>query len=378
MNSDDKRKVKIGILIALFTVVLYLGLQHMDVVVKMAGFLVSLVSPFIYGVCIAFVLNLLMKLLETKVFKKLNEKRNPKWEKARRPVCLAITILLFLGFLTALVYFLIPQLALSVKTLVNNIPTYLESLQTWANGFLAQIGVSTNINEAITGFLTQFSDSILTYLGDMVPKVVQTTVDVTSGIFNAFFGFVIAIYMLASKEALLRGCRRVLYAYLPLRGADYCTHAYRVVKQRFTGFVPGQLTEAVILGTLCFIGMTIFRMPYALLISIIIGITNIVPIIGPILGTIPGALIMLMIEPMQAVWFVLFIVILQQIESNLIYPRVVGDSLGLPGIWVMFSVLVGGGLFGLPGVLLGVPCFSVIYTLFAESVGKRLKERKLS
>ena len=147
---------------------------------------------------------------------------------------------------------------------------------------------------------------------------------------------------------------------------------------RFSGFVSGQLTEAVILGVLCFLGMSLFGMEYALLISVIIGLTNIIPIFGPIIGTVPGALILLMVEPMKAVWFVVFIVVLQQIESNLIYPKVVGGSIGLPGIWVMFSVLIGGSLFGLPGVLLGVPTFAVIYTLIARAVKKRLHEKKIA
>lgn len=377
MNDEDKRKLKIGILIAAFTVLLYLGFQHMNIVLKTAGAVLQLLSPFLLGICFAFVLNIPMRFIETKVFKKLNQKNSPKWKKIRRPLCLSITILLFFGLLAAISFFIGPPIIQSAKRLGENIPSYLDSLQNVANQFLGQIGISTDLNQAITSFLTQFSDKILSFLSSVAPQVTQYVMNTVSGIVNSFLGFVVGIYMLATKEHLVRNVKSLVYAFLPLSAANMVTHIYRVSRQRFFGFVTGQLTEAFILGVLCFATMSIAGMEYVPLISIIIAITNVVPIIGPIIGTIPGALIMLMVDPMKAVIFVILIIILQQIEANFIYPRVVGDSIGLPGLWVLFSVLVGGGLFGLPGVLLGVPVFSVFYTLLAEIVFKRLKERKM-
>lgn len=376
MDGEDKRKVRIGITVALFTILLYLGLQNLDILARAVGFVVRLFSPFLFGICFAFVLNILMRFFENRVFRRLNEKNSSKWQKIRRPFCLVLTILLFLGLVTALIWFLIPQLIQSVTTLGNNMSGYIESFQNWLNVFLENFGVSADINEAITDFLAQFSDSIVNYITRSVPRILGTAMSITSGIVNVFMGFVISIYMLAAKESLTRNVKRVIYAFLPQKAADYLAHIYKLTNKRFVGFVSGQLTEAFILGALCFIGMNIFGMQYSLLISIIIGLTNIVPIIGPILGTIPGALIMLMIDPMKALWFVVFIIILQQFESNLIYPRVVGTSVGLPGLWVLFAVLIGGNLFGLPGVLLGVPVLSVLYVLLAESVIRRLQEKK--
>lgn len=385
MNLDDKRKVKIGISIAAFTVLLYLAVQNLDVVANTARFFLGLVSPFIIGVCIAFVLNLLMKFFEQRLFFHFNRKGNPKWEKARRPLCIGITLIVFLGMVTLLISFLIPMLRESVVTLVNNLPLYVSNLQSWANQVLARFNISTDIVQTVTQFIYQFSDSILEYLTQSMPKIFETATSIASGIFNVIFGFIISIYMLAGKEKLLHNVKRVGYAFLPRRAADYLCHVYHLANGRFTGFVSGQLTEAVILAVLCYIGMSILGavLPdsgwsqYALLISVIIGLTNIIPIIGPILGTIPGALILLMVDPLQALIFVVYIVILQQIESNFIYPRVVGTSVGLPGIWVMFAVLVGGNLFGLTGVVLGVPAMSVVYVLLSESVGKRIKEKQL-
>lgn len=377
MNHPDYQKVKTGILIAAFTVLFYLGLQHIDVVMQGGQFVLSLFSPFLIGICFAFVLNLLMRLYTDRVFAGLNRKNHPKWNKLRKPVCIILTVLTFLGILTALIAFIIPQLMDSVTTLGSNLSGYLRDLETFANRFLTKWGFSTSINQGITDFLTRFSDNLVQYLSSAVPAIFQTTVNVTSAILNLFLGFVISIYILASRDKLLRNLKEITYAVLPPKGAAYAQEVAVLANARFSGFVSGQLTEAVILGVLCFLGMSLFGMEYALLISMIIGLTNVIPIFGPIIGTIPGALILLMVEPMKAVWFVIFIVVLQQIESNLIYPRVVGGSIGLPGIWVMFSVLIGGSLFGLPGVLLGVPTFAVIYTLIARAVKKRLHEKKI-
>ena len=376
MNEEDKRKVRNGILIALFTVLLYLGVQNLDVVLKIIVIVLKLLSPFLFGICFAFVLNIPMKFLEEKVFWRMG-KKDGFWKKAKHPLCVTITVVLFLGAIVLLFSILIPQLVASVKSLADNIPGYLNKLQLWANNFLSQFGVSTDLNETISSYLTEFSDTILKYITNSVPQIMGTAVNITSGIISLFMGLIIGVYMLATKDGMIRNVKRTAYAFLPRKAADYLTHVYHITNSRFYGFVTGQLTEAFILATLCLVGMTLFRMPYALLISIIIGITNIVPIVGPIIGTIPGALIMLMVNPMQAVWFVVFIIILQQIESNFIYPKVVGSSVGLPGLWVMFAVLVGGNLFGLPGILLGVPTLSVIYVLLSEAVKKRLARRRL-
>lgn len=381
MDNETKRKIKIGIIIAAFTVLLYLGLQHMDVVLKITGSVLRLLSPFLYGVCFAFVLNIPMRFFEQKVFARLNARGRPLWRKLRRPVCVTITLILFLGIVAAIVSFILPQLTASVRMLADNFNGYVQNLTRWTDQLFSRFGISIDESfiDTVSGIFSRFGDAIVQFVTDSVPQIVGTAVGITSSMVNLFLGFIMGIYMLATKESLIRSARRIIYAYLPRSAADYTAHVYRVVNRRFAGFVAGQLTEASILGMLCFLGMNIFGWgEYALLISIIIGLTNIVPIIGPIIGTIPGALIILVsASPMQAVFFVIYIIALQQIESNLIYPRVMGDSIGLPGLWVMFAVLVGGGLLGLPGVLLGVPTFAVLYTLLSESVGKRLKMKEM-
>lgn len=375
MNSEDKRRVKIGIAITAFGVGLFFVLQSISSWKSVFDFFAGLLSPFIYGVCFAFVLNILQMFFEKRIFFALDKKPSKVWKKIKRPLMILLTVITFLGLLTGLVTFIIPQLIQSTASLANSIPSFMITLEKYINSLLSEWGVSTDINTALTSFLTDFSDKILKFITDSVPYIIQTTMSITTGVFNVIMGFVVGIYMLATKESLLNGAKKLVYAYTPKKTADYSTHVYKLVNLRFSGFVAGQLTEAVILGVLCFLGMQLFGMEYALLISVIVGVTNIIPIIGPIIGAVPGIFIMLMIDPMKAVWFTVFIIVLQQIECNLIYPKIVGDSIGLPGMWVIFAILVGGGLFGFAGIILGVPAFAVIYTLIAENAEKRLREK---
>jgi len=206
MNLDDKRKVKIGIGIAAFAVLLYLGLQNMDVVARTVRFMLGLFSPFIVGVCIAFVLNLLMNFLEKHVFFFLNRRKLPKWEKIRRPVSIVLTLVIFLGLMALLIYFLIPMLRESVMTLWGNLPGYAANLERWANRFLAPFNLSADLAETLSQFVYQFSDSILKYLTESMPKIFETATNIASGIFNAITGFIISVYFLAGKEKLVRSC----------------------------------------------------------------------------------------------------------------------------------------------------------------------------
>lgn len=375
MNDEDKRKVKIGIYIAAFTVVLFFLLQNITKWQTAAGFLFSLVAPIVYGICFGFVLNIIMVFFENKVFKRLNKK--PKWVKIRRPVCLSISVLLLVGILAALIAFLLPQLAESSASLFANIPSYISEIESMSNNLLNSLGFEHDIVTTVSDWFATFYDKIFTTITSYIPQIANTAMNVTSGVVNLFMGFVLGIYMVSMKETLISICKKIIYAVFSQRRADYLRHVYRLVNARFYGFVSGQVTEAFILGTLCFIGMKILGMEYALLVSVIIGTTNIIPMFGAWIGGAVGVLLMLMVDPVKALWFLIFLLILQQIESNLIYPRVVGNSIGLSGLWVLFAVIIGGSLFGFAGILLGVPSFAVIYTLLSEWINARLKAKKI-
>ncbi|MEG1996579.1 MAG: AI-2E family transporter [Oscillospiraceae bacterium] len=377
MNSDDKRKVKIGVAISASAISIFLILQNIESVLKFLSYIFGLLAPFLIGFGFAFALNIFMRMLEEKAFSRFDQKPHKIWSKLKRPVSVLITVTLFLGVVTSLVMFILPQLAASVTMLINNIPNYLVSLEEVANNVLNMVGLTSNVRETITLYWNEIVSFMTKFIGDSFPKMFEYTLSFTTGLFNVFIGFVIGIYMLVAKEKLLRNCKESLFAFIPERVARRVESVLQVTQKTFTKFVTGQLTEAVIVGVLCYIGMTCFRMEYALLISVIVGFTNIIPIFGPIIGTIPGAFILLLVDPIKAMWFVIFIIVLQQLESNFIYPKVVGGSIGLPALWVMFAVMIGGSVFGLLGIILGVPTFAVIYQVSSTVIKNRLEKKNL-
>ncbi len=338
----------------------------------------SLISPFLTGFCLAFVVNVLMRPLEKlfdKIFGKCNEKKRAK---ARRPVCLALSTLIIIGLLFALVFMIIPEFANALQTLVKSVPRYAEQVEIWAGKLIAfaeSHGVALPEMSFNTGKLLDTLKNFINNSG-IVDKTINFTGSILSGIVNLIVAVAFSLYLLAQKEKLSEQMKRLLRAFLPRKNdVDRLVNLVEIADRTFTSFITGQLTEAVIIGVLCFIGMLIFKMPYAGVISVLVGFTALIPVFGAFIGTAFGALLILFDNPMKALWFVVFIVILQQLEGNLIYPKVVGKSVGLPGIWVLVAVTVGGTIGGVPGILLSVPLCSVIYNLLAYLVKVRLKKK---
>ena len=374
--KDDK--FKSNILLATYVVGLAFLLMNIGSVSKFLGSGIHIVKPFLIAICIAFVLNIPMKFYEDKVLVPLSKRMKVnKLEKASRPIALVLTILTIALVLIGLITFIIPQLAESGSTLVRNIPNYMKSLQ----DFMAQYMTSTDILNEVWEQVVSMGENIIKLVGHItggvLSQVLDITVGVTSTIFNFLMGLLVALYILISKEKLILHLKKVLYAFVSKKNADRAMEVFKIANVKFTKFITGQCIEAVILGTLCFVGMSIFRMPYALLISTIIGVTALIPIFGALIGTIPAAFIIFMVEPRTAIWFIVLIVVIQQIEGHLIYPLVVGNSIGLSAIWVLFAITVGGSTFGILGILIGIPLFGVIYTVFAMITNKRLKDRNI-
>ena len=276
-----------------------------------------------------------------------------------------------------LISFIIPQLIDSISTLTDAVPTYMKSFETLISKYVSNTEI---LNTVWNNFLSAWKE-VLQFTGQILASsltgVVNITLGFTSGLFNFILSIIFSIYMLLNKERLQLGMKKVLYAFSGKKLADKVMYLGKISNEAFSNYIGGQFIEAIIIGVLCFIGMIILRMPYALLISVIISVTALIPIFGAFIGTIPSAFIILIIDPMQAIWFVIFIIVLQQIEGNLIYPKVVGGSIGLPPIWVILAMVVGGNTFGLIGILLGIPIFSVIYKVFKEFVDKRLNNKDI-
>ena len=320
----------------------------------------ELFQPFFTGLSMAFIFNVPLRFIE----EKLGRGRFPRW------LGLVLTYLAVTGLLSVLLFLIVPQLQKSGRAFLEQLPGYLERARQWLTGLLARItpqaeGIVAEWEGALTEWVGRFGKSG----PEMVAGMISETADIAAGA-------VFSVYLLARKEALCRSCRRVIFAFLPKAQAEHLVQVSHLAGGTFSRFVSGQMVEALLLGSMCFLGMALFRMPYAPLISAIIGVTALVPIFGAIFGAAAGALLLFMVNPATAVWFLAFILVLQQIEGNFLYPKVVGESIGLPGIWVLLAVLVGGEAFGVWGMLAGIPLASVAYTLFREEVARRLKDKK--
>lgn len=373
----NKRSVKRILLIITFTVLLIWGVYNHKQLGEILLGIYSLISPFVIGLCIAYIVNVLLRPIENLWMKLLN-KRKGKWpEKLKRPLCLLLTILLVIGIILAIVLIIMPELRDSVASLIDMIPSYAEEVQRWwgsLSTFLDKYSID----------LPEFDfkpDKLIDILKDGGTVLFNTTASVAGSIVTAVMNFVIAfafsIYVLAQKETLKRQSMKVLTAVMKPEKLDKLLNLLRLANKTFTNFITGQLTEAVIIGVLCFIGMTIFRMPYAPAISVLVGFTALIPVFGAFIGTAVGAFLILLVKPIQAVWFVIFIIVLQQFEGNLIYPKVVGKSVGLPGIWVLVAVTVGGNAMGVMGMLISVPLCSVLYAVSREAVNNKLKMKRI-
>lgn len=378
MELNKKTMQRIMLLIT-FAVLLFWGLYNISAVTKVLGKLLDLLSPLLLGICIAFVLNLMMAALE-RLWDRALAKWDSRWSrKLKRPVCLTLTIVLFIGIIFAIFFILIPRLEEAGSTLVANIPTYVTQIQAWwenLSAFGAEHGVTLpelsldadSVKNTITGFLQEKGDS-----------VVNTTMNITASIVGALVNFLLALvfslYLLAQKETLLAQSKRLLRRSLPQKAADRLLLLLSLSNNAFSSFVTGQVTEAFILGTLCCLGMLILRLPYALPVSVIIATLSLIPIFGAWIGAATGAFLIVFQSPIKALTFLIFLLILQQVEGNLIYPKVVGKSVGLPGLWVLAAVTLGGGAFGVLGMLLGVPVCSIVYSLVQEFIrGKPAEE----
>ncbi len=364
----SKKTVKRILLIITFTVLLIWGLYNHELLLKYLGDLYSLISPFVIGLCIAYIVNVLLRPVE-KMWIKLLSQCKGKWvQKLKRPICLLLSILLVIGIILAVVLIILPELSASVSSLISMMPSYVSEVENWWDSLAAFLNrYSIQIPE-----FSFNTDKFIQIIKDSGATLFNTTISATASIVTAVINFILAlafsIYVLAQKETLKRQSKKVLAKLMKPEKMQRFLDLLDLVNRTFTNFITGQLTEAVIIGALCFIGMAIFRMPYAPAISVLVGFTALIPVFGAFIGTAIGAFLILLVRPIQALWFVIFIIVLQQFEGNLIYPKVVGKSVGLPGIWVLVAVTIGGNAMGIIGMLISVPMCSVLYVLARNAV----------
>lgn len=367
----DKKLFKNILLLITYTVLLVLAIVRFDDLAHLLRNILVIFRPLFIGFAIAFVLN-----RPCRFFSRLYARALRGWAApASKPLAVFTSYVVLIAAITAIVAFILPQVVESLELFVSNISAYMTRLQRWIDTLVLNLDLElleeldlSNLSKTIQDLLGQ----ALNLVTSTLPHLFSITSTVVSVIVTGVLAVVFSIYMLSGGDRLLSQCRHLVQAYLPQRVSRVVFDVCQLTADTFTKFVSGQLMEACILGVLCFLGMTVLRLSYAPLIGVIVGVSALIPVAGAYLGAILSALLLLMVSPIQALTFLIFLVILQQVEGNLIYPRVVGTSVGLPGIWVLAAVTVGGGLFDFLGMLVGVPTASVLYTLLRRDVHRRL------
>ena len=366
MKTETKKYLKIGISILL----LYLCIHYWDKLLGIITLIVSAASPLIVGGVIAYLVNIIMSWFERHWFPKSQKKAIIQ---SRRIICLVLAILSMLAIVALVVLLVIPQLWDAVALLLSEVPTYLQKAVAWVEtleilpedifAMLENIDWKSQVSKIIS--------TVTSGVGNIVGVAVNVVASVFSTVFNALLAVIFALYLLFGKERLGRQCKKVMVRYIKPGIYGKILHVLDVVNESFHKYIVGQCTEAIILGVLCTVGMLIFQFPYATMVGALVAFTALIPVAGAYIGAGVGAFMIMTVDPLKAVLFLVYIVILQQLEGNIIYPRVVGSSIGLPGIWVLAAVTVGGGVMGITGMLLGVPLAAVAYKLLREDVNRK-------
>ena len=374
----NKQNIKGLLLVVCGGVAFYCALQNLDVVWGAVRGLLGILVPFLLGGALAFVLNVPMRAIERHLLQ--NSRRGAK---LRRPLALVLTLLAVLGVLALASLVIGPGIADAVMSIIREIPAAFDRLQKQLNGLAESLAAYLPmIQEWLAGVNIDWeslSRRVLEYAQALGSGIVSSgggfIGGVVSGVSTFVIGLIFSFYILLQKEKLSRHGRQVIYGLLPLRQADRTLEILRLASRTFSSFLSGQCLEACILGTLFAVAMTIFRMPYALLVGVLIALTALIPIVGAFIGCAVGALLIAIDDPWKALWFIVLFLVLQQIEGNLIYPHVVGSSVGLPSIWVLAAVTLGGSLMGITGMLFFIPLCSVLYALFRSYVKERLAKK---
>ena len=340
--------------------------------------------PFYYGFAIAYVLNQLMKFLEKTIFKKAPNFIPKKYHfKYRRIMSLLVSSIILIAIIAFLISIIIPQLLNSFAILIDNVPTYFKSFKIWLDEYLINKPsirriVNDNYDSIYKGTVKYLNHSFLSDRNSIITNISNGFVTFVKTIFNIFLGFIISIYILFNKEQFIGQFKKILYSILSTDKVNTIIENLRYTDKVFNGFFIGKIIDSVIIGAICYIFMIIFKMPFPLIISLIVGITNLIPYFGPFIGAIPSILFILIISPSKCLGFIIFIIILQQFDGNILGPKILGNKTGLKSFWVLFAILLFGGLFDFVGMIIGVPLFSIIYAFISGLCNRNLAKKNLS
>ena len=374
-KKDRKLGTRSLFFLITYGILLYMSLQHFSVIRNIFSYLFTIFKPVVIGICIAFIINLFINLFQTKVFFRFRRSKKPWVQKLCPAFSIFSTALLGCAILAAVIYLMIPQVTEAVNILIEKMPGSIEQLIDVIDAKLIAMNAPAFISEKLHE-LDMDWDSAVTFISNLldgkVTTVLGTAVSATrsmlSGITNFILGFIIAIYILLNKKRVVFLVHKTVELIVPDQYEPQVFRVLRLTRTAFANFLTGQMLEAIVIGTLCTLGLLIFGFPYAVTIGILTGITTLLPIVGAWIGGAVGLLLIWVDSPDKALWFLLFILALQQIDGQFIYPKIVGDSIGLPGLLVLIAVIVGGGLAGIMGIILAVPIFAIGYALLKDAI----------
>lgn len=362
----------------------YFALLRMDDISAVLKMVFNILRPIIYGLAIAYLLNPIVKTVE-RYLKPQVEKYFPNLKKPQqlcRSVGIVVALVVMLAIFSALCNMLIPELYRSIRNMVLTVPGQInEALKTITEIMSQDTALgqffTTMLTEVTAFFQNWMRSDLLSQINDFMSHLTEGVFNIVNEVMNAVIGIIVSVYVLYSKEKFSMQSKKIIYAIFKPRHANMILHLTIKSNSIFGGFIIGKIIDSAIIGVLCFIGLSILNMPYTLLVSVIVGVTNVIPFFGPYIGAIPSAILIMLSDPKMGIYFILFILVLQQLDGNVIGPKILGDSTGLSAFWVMFAILLGGGLFGFVGMILGVPTFAVIYYVVNMLINHKLEKRRL-
>lgn len=390
-NNKNNKYFKIGangLLIVCGGIFFYYILFHSDRLYGLLGTLLTVMTPLISGLVIAYILNPLMRFFENKLFFPLWNRIKPRkitYSKEKitiRVISTVLTLLLFIALICALCISLIPQIIVNIQSIINRFPGYIVKLNDHYSSFLNEYpklqALIEQYNVDIYNWFYEKAEPVLEkFISEYSTSLIGSIITIFKNVLNCIIGLIISVYLLVSKEKFIAQGKKVIYALLHEEKANNFINNLRYSDKIFGGFITGKVIDSIIIGIMCYIGVLILKMPYPVLIAVVVGVTNVIPYFGPFIGAIPSAFIILMVDPKKCLIFLIFILILQQFDGNILGPKILGDSTGLNSFWVIFSITVFSGLLGVLGMFIGVPLFAVIYAAFRTFVNQRLEHKQL-
>ncbi|MGE9974971.1 AI-2E family transporter [Coprococcus catus] len=370
-------------LVIMACVVLYFALLRLDSITNAVSMVIDVLKPILYGMVIAYLLNPIVKQVDRILVPRLEKyMQKNRAKKCSRGIGVILSLVFLFALITALCNMLIPELVKSIRDLIITLPGQLNNVVDWFNHLQASdtamgILMRNALEEGTTTLQNWLRTDLMPQVNTIMSNLTVGVLNILNEVLNFLIGLIVSVYLLFSKEQYSAQCKKMTYAFFKTNHANMLLHLTKKSNEIFGGFIIGKIIDSAIIGVLCFIGLSLIKMPYTLLVSVIVGVTNVIPFFGPYIGAIPSAFLILLSDPKKGLYFIIFILVLQQIDGNVIGPKILGNSTGLSPFWVVFSILIGGGMFGFVGMIMGVPTFAVIYYIISMITSQRLERKNL-